>query len=297
MSEPLVDALSNPALVEFGARVEAAWDQLSPAERAAAVFLRTSDVGALLHSSAAALGTRAGTSSATIVRTIQAVGYDGLSDLKSRVATAYARDVAPEVRYAHQLEAVKGDAPSVRDAVVREATEVLESIAAQTEFEDVAAAAALLDHAETIHCYGAGLSMVAAEIMVKRLGRLGLRARRIIDEGFEMPDALLQLRAGDAVVLFVPARFTPGVEIAVQHAKARGAAVLLLTAASSEDIPFDADLTINAPLPTGSLISESLASIVIVDALTQMLLTLDANRALKSRYDLTRLRGELGFTT
>ena len=65
----------------FGQLVADARRSLSPAARRVARFIDQNRLMVLAHS-AADLATRIGTSDATVVRTVQALGFSGLEDLR-----------------------------------------------------------------------------------------------------------------------------------------------------------------------------------------------------------------------
>src|SRR6516225_4031035 len=69
----------------FASRLAGACDRLGPTELRVARFLSDNREVALV-SSAGALASRLGTSDATIIRTVQAVGYSGLAEFRRELA-------------------------------------------------------------------------------------------------------------------------------------------------------------------------------------------------------------------
>ena len=73
-------------------RVRDSWPELTTAERIAAQHMISQPPTSLLFTSAQELGRGSGTSNATVVRTLQRLGYEGLPDLKRDLASATPRE-------------------------------------------------------------------------------------------------------------------------------------------------------------------------------------------------------------
>ena len=76
----------------------------------------------LLYLSAQELGTATKTSNATVIRTLQALGYAGLAELKDQVAAPFTTTHRQE-RLRNRIEATGGDPKHVWDRVIAEAIE------------------------------------------------------------------------------------------------------------------------------------------------------------------------------
>src|SRR5690349_17486514 len=79
----------NPALSGLRARITKTWNDLSKSERAVCRVLSSTSAEHILYASAAELGAQSGTSNASVVRTLQKLGYSGLSHLKQEVAAPF----------------------------------------------------------------------------------------------------------------------------------------------------------------------------------------------------------------
>jgi DNA-binding MurR/RpiR family transcriptional regulator len=91
---------------DLGARIELRADELPPAERRIAEVI-LAEPGAAAFSTVAALGRRAGTSGATVVRLAERLGYSGWSDLQAQVRKTLDQQLRPATERIR--EAVPGD--------------------------------------------------------------------------------------------------------------------------------------------------------------------------------------------
>lgn len=285
----------NPGIVDLRARVRQAWETLSRAERSVSAMLTSSTAERLLYAGAADLGTESGTSNATVVRTLQKLGYTGLSELKRHVASPFSDAVAPEERLRRRLEFLGEDADRIVTGVLDEAAGQIELARTALSVPDVVSAAELLTGARRIYCYGVGASTIAAEHLTVRLGRVGRPATHIDVDGFRIADELLQLAASDVVVLFAPGRVSPEVETIVSRAHDVEARVILVTDELRERLAARVAVTLTAPhTPTG-LTAEVLSPILVGDVLAQLVAAVDPELAVETSHSLTVLRARLGY--
>ncbi|MFI6877616.1 MurR/RpiR family transcriptional regulator [Streptomyces sp. NPDC050400] len=269
------------------------WDGLSTSERAVAQYLVSAPAESLLFASAQELGTASGTSNASVVRTLQRLGYAGLPALKRELASDLTSAVAPEVRLQQRIAHVGRDLDGIWGEVFDEAAERIEHARRLTPGDALREAVGVLAEAGEIHCYGVAASELAARHLVLALGRIGRRARFVGATGFALADQLLGLRQGDAVVVFQPGRDLAELGILVDRARAVGARIVLVTDELAERYGHRVDAVLTAPhTPTG-LTAEALTALVVADALLLAMTTLDEDRAVGTSHQLTALREQL----
>ena len=291
----VTDATKNSGLTELRSRIRNRWADLSKAERTVSTFLANCTPERLLYGSAQELGTDSGTSSATVVRTVQSLGYSGLQDLKREVATVFSSSVAPEVRLQQRIEHMGAGIEDIWTRVWDEALDRVKLGAETKQFEAIAAAVELLMRSQQIVSYGVGSSGIAASNLVLRLNRIGRHARYIQSDGFRLADDLLLLGAHDVVVVFDPGRVTRDVEVILQRAATVGASTILVTDELASSLGLRASVLLLAPhTPTG-MTSETLPAIVVGDVLVQALASVDRELAIESSHQLTGLREQLGY--
>ncbi|WP_158880278.1 MurR/RpiR family transcriptional regulator [Amycolatopsis anabasis] len=274
----------------FDDYVRARLDDLKPAERQVAQFLLANPTE-VLFTSAGDLGSAAGTSDATVVRTAKALGYSGLPELKRHLGQTLTARTEPTTRLTTTLEKI-GSRPI--DRVVGDGVERLQELHRHLDPADIEAAADTLLEARLVFTWGLGLSSVCAEYAAFRLARRGLVTRHCPDTGFRLADALLPLTSADAIVVYVPARHNRDVETVLSHARRTGADVVLVTSKLSTDLAARVRVVVPAPdSPTG-FTGETLTASIVTDMLAHTIAARTSETAKTTTELLTRLRGELG---
>jgi DNA-binding MurR/RpiR family transcriptional regulator len=243
----------------------------------------------VLASSAAALGARIGTSDATVLRTIQTLGFASLADLKAAILKSGAGSTpADEMRRTLiDLEKTTGEALDSILQVHREGLNILQSATCRAQ---IAAAVRLLDGAERITVFGIGPSSALTTYVSILLARSGRRSRTINATGSMLADQLLDLRAGDALLVLAYGRLYREVKALFAEAKALALPTVLLT--ESEDTPLArlADVCVAIPRGRPGQVALHGATLVGLEALILSLAAANPDAALASLDNLNRLR-------
>lgn len=249
----------------------------------------------ILYASAAELGAESGTSNASVVRTLQKLGYTGLSELKQQVAVPYNSPEAPEERLENRLRHLGESFEAINGSVWNEVDELIDLARTSITKTQFSESVTLLMQAETVFTYGLGTSGIAAEYLMMRLNRTGRRARRLEKDGFGMADELLQLSPRDAVVILSPGRVTREIRAVLTRSRAVGAPVVFITSRLEAELGEDVAVTLLAPhTPTG-LTNETLTSLLVCDVLLHGVAAVDNTLALETSHQLTTLRASLGY--
>jgi DNA-binding MurR/RpiR family transcriptional regulator len=287
----------NDGITDLRRRIREHWDGFSPAGRAVCRSLAESSAEHLLFMSAIDLGQESRTSNATVIRTLQALGYSGLPELKSKVAAPFTTSTRPELRARQRIEASGGDLPNVWARVHAESLDRIELMRTSFDLESYAHAVELLLSANRVITYGFGASTIAAVHLALKIRRIGRRARCIEAAGFPFADELLAIERGDVVVVFAPARLVTDVEVLLDRSRAVGAPTVLITDELGDQLRDDVTAVLHSPnTPTG-LTGEPLTSLVLADALVQAMAASDVERSVESSHTLNALREQLGFTS
>lgn len=249
----------------------------------------------MLYSSAASLGTQSSTSNASVVRTLQTLGYSGLSELKQEVATPFSSNVAPDVRLRSRLEHLGRDLAQIQREIWTEAEELIGLASRTNDDAQYEAAVSLIVHADTVFSYGLGASGMPAEHIALRLRRIGVSTRRLTADGFRLADEALALGARDLLVLFAPGRVTRDMEALLDQAQLVGASTLLITDELHDVLASRVNVVLKAPhTPTG-LTAEGIPGVLISDVLVQAVSAVAPDTALRSSQILNDLRARLGY--
>jgi len=243
----------------------------------------------VLASSAAALGARIGTSDATVLRTIQTLGFASLADLKAEILKSGAVSTPADDmrRTLVDLEKTTGEALDSILQVHREGLDILQSAACRAE---IAAAVRVLDGAERIAVFGIGPSSALATYVSILLGRSGRRNRAINATGSMLADQLLDLRAGDVLLVLAYGRLYREVKAVFAEAKALALPTVLITEADDTPLARLADVCVAIPRGRPGQVALHGATLVGLEALILSLAAATPNAAFASLDNLNRLR-------
>lgn len=285
--------------VSLSARINRNLAGMSRAERVVAEYLRDHGRHAIF-ATAEQIGSATKTSDATVVRTAKSLGFAGLLDLRRTLAA----EVVVETSPAHHLHGERADAAGHQNAgeesvvgkVFGEAAERLAATLRLVESDQFTTAVDLLDEAREVFAFGLGGSGLLARYLAMRLTRMGRRARASWATGFQLADDLLQLRADDLVVLYIPSRLVGEIEVLLDHADGVGARVILISSSLGALFGDRVDVTLTATQSATNYTGEMLTGEVLTDALLLRLASRDEGRATGTSELLTALRSELVHT-
>ena len=189
----------------YRGRLEAHAARLSPATRRVAHYI-DANRPSVLASSAMELAARTETSDATVIRTVQTLGFKGLADLKQALLPSLGPlpNSADDMRrtLAEVGESTERAIASVLDAN----DEAMQHLRSPEGRNQIAAAVAVLHPAERIAIFGIGPSAALAAYAALLLARSGRQAVMLNATGAMLADQMLNLRAGDALLVLAYGR-------------------------------------------------------------------------------------------
>lgn len=243
----------------------------------------------VLASSAAALGARIGTSDATVLRTIQSLGFTSLAELKSAILNSGPVSTPADDmrRTLVDLEKTTGRA---LDGILRAHAEGLDVLQSDKCRGQMAAAVRLLDGAERIAVFGIGPSSALASYVSILLARNGRRSRTISATGSMLADQLLDLGKGDALLILAYGRLYREVKAVFAEARALGLATVLVTEADDTPLAKLANVCLAIPRGRPGQVALHGATLVGLEALVLSLAAARPDAALASLDNLNRLR-------
>jgi DNA-binding MurR/RpiR family transcriptional regulator len=290
-----VTDVTNIGITDLRARIREHWDRIPRAGQAVCRSLAEIEPEKLLYMSAADLGAQTRTSNATVIRTLQGLGYSGLAELKGIVAGPFTTDTAPAIRTRQRVESTGGDLKTLWDKVTTESVERIELLRRAVSIKEFTQAVELLLGAREVIGYGVGASHIVAERLTLKLRRMGRRTSSITSSGFRLADDLLRIERGDVLVLFDAGRMLIDVNVLLDRARVVGAACILVTDELVDQLADSVSVVLRAPgTPTG-LSGETITAMVLADALAQGVAAADLERTVEVSHTLTTLRQQLGF--
>jgi DNA-binding MurR/RpiR family transcriptional regulator len=243
----------------------------------------------VLASSAAALGARIGTSDATVLRTVQTLGFASLAELKSAILNSGSVSTPADDmrRTLVDLEVATGQA---FDGVLQAHTDGLDILRSEKCRTQMAAAVRVLDGAERIAIFGIGPSSALASYVSTLLARNGRRSRTIGATGSMLADQLLDLAKGDALLILAYGRLYREVKAVFAEAKALGLPSVLVTEADDTPLAKLADVCVAIPRGRPGQVALHGATLVGLEGLVLSLAAARPEAALASLDNLNRLR-------
>lgn len=242
----------------------------------------------VLASSAAALGARIGTSDATVLRTIQALGFASLADLKSAILNGPVSTPADDMRRTLvDLDKTTGVA---LDGILQAHADGLVVLRSQKCRAQMAASVRILDGASRIAVFGVGPSSALANYVSVLLARSGRRSRTISATGSMLADQLLDLDKGDALLILAYGRLYREVKTVFAEAKLLCLPTVLITEADDTPLAKLADVCVAVPRGRPGQVALHGATLVGLEALVLSLAAAKPKAALASLDNLNRLR-------
>jgi DNA-binding MurR/RpiR family transcriptional regulator len=243
----------------------------------------------VLASSAAALGARIGTSDATVLRTVQTLGFASLADLKGAILkSADVSTPADDMRRTLvDLEQATGAA---LDGILQAHADGLSVLKSEKCRAQMAAGVGTLDSAARIAVFGIGPSAALATYVSTLLARSGRRSRTISATGSMLADQLLDLGAGDALLILAYGRLYREVKAVFAEAKALRLPTVLVSEADDTPLAKLADVCVAIPRGRPGQMALHGATLVGLEALVLSLAAAKPEAALSSLDNLNRLR-------
>jgi DNA-binding MurR/RpiR family transcriptional regulator len=273
----------------FGDRLRATGDTLSPTIRRVLHFIDKNRV-MVLASSAAQLAASIGTSDATVVRAVQALGFAGLGDLRQAVATTLGQKSNPADNMRRTLAEIGSSAERAIDVVLEIHHEAVEALRAPEIRSAIAAAVTALYPASSIFVFGMGPSAALARYVVGLLRRNGRPAQALDATGIALADQLLGLRREDALLALAYGRPYREVVATLAEARRLELPLVLVTDSASGKLTRGADVIILAQRGRAGRVALHGSTLILLEALVLGLAASDERRAVGTLERLSSLR-------
>jgi len=203
-------------------------DQLSPAERDVTRFFQANREEVLVGS-ASSLASKIGTSDATVVRTVQALGYPGLTELRRLLADEIRSDLSPASRLERTLWTVGNALEAALQSTLAIHSQALEELRRNVSPALFAAAVGEIKSARRVVIFGLGPSAALANYFAIQLGRFGIDSATVTHTGLLIADDLNRIRRGDLAIILAYSRVYPELRAFLDCANDARAKTILLT--------------------------------------------------------------------
>lgn len=272
-------------------RVAARSAELSPAEeRVARFFAGHREEVAFI--SAAEIAQRLETSDATVVRAAQALGYEGLPQLKHELREALRTRATPALRLGRSLEELGDDAVAIFQHSLAAHTQLVEEARRTIRAEDFRRGIDVLAEAERVVVFGLGPNGKLAEYLALRLRRIGRDAVALTGRGAGLADDLLGLRRSDAMVALVFDRANAEARATLAQARKRRVPVVLLTDTLALALQGQYKVALTARHGGTGAMQTTAIWMVVLESMLFALAARDRPRALETLEEMNELRSQ-----
>ena len=247
-----------------------------------------------LASSAAEIAARASTSNATVIRTVQTLGFAGMAELKKTLAQSNNQPVDPAQAMRRTLAEMTHSSEAAVETVLRMHEDGLAVLRMDKARTQIAKAALVLDHAKRIVVFGIGPSAGLAHYVTTLLRRTGRRSSVLDRTGSMLADQLLDLGTGDVLLLLAYGRVYREVRVVITTARAMGLPVVLLTEDAAGRLAKMADTVVAIPRGRPGRVALHGVTMVALEAMMLALSVATPEMTLRSLERLTLLRSDLG---
>jgi DNA-binding MurR/RpiR family transcriptional regulator len=200
--------------------------QLSVAEGQVVQYFRENREEVMV-ASAAILASRIGTSDATVIRAVKALGYSGLDALRQDLAAELRRNLSPASRLARTLGEMGPQ--SAFSVTIDIHVKALEDLRRDVSAELFQSAVDRIAGSTRVAVFGIGPSSAMADYLTIQLGRFGIDSLSLTQTGLLLADGLQRLRRGDLAIILAYSRVYPELEALLSRAATLGLATILVT--------------------------------------------------------------------
>jgi DNA-binding MurR/RpiR family transcriptional regulator len=276
----------------FEARLRRLEASLSPAVLRVARFIDRNRLSVVAHS-AAQLAASIGTSDATVVRAVQALGYAGLAELRQALSLSLQGGATPADHLRHSLVASGADVDQAVTHVLRMHQAAIAALSAPPVRTAIAAGVAALHPTRRILTFGIGPSAPLAQYVSMLLRRNGRTTGALDATGLALADQLLDLGPGDSLIVLAYGRPYREVRAVIGQARRLGLPIVLVTDSLAPPLARHATVTIPAQRGQADRVALHAATLAALEALVFGLAVCDRERALRSLERLNELRAEV----
>ncbi|MGY2046898.1 MurR/RpiR family transcriptional regulator [Methylobacterium sp. JK268] len=278
---------------DFGSTVRRLTPSLSPSAARVASYLDRNRA-AVLASSAAQIAAQLGTSDATVIRAVQALGFDGLTDLKQALAAGLDESRTPAADMRRTLASVGENAEKAIGAVLEAHREGMEALQTENGRAAILAAITTLHPAARIGVFGIGPSAHLARYLAFQLTRSGRCSFLLDATGWALADQLLGLHANDAVLLLAYGQPYREVQAVMAEARRLALPVVLVTDTQTSALARQATVVLLARRGRANEVALHATTLIALEAVILGLAAADRDNALQQLANLDRLRKLIG---
>ncbi len=273
----------------FHDRVDASLERISPAERNVARFFQDNREEVLI-ASASALARQTGTSDATVVRTVKALGFAGMEELRRTLARELRENLSPASRMVRTLSEVGDNLETALDVTLDIHQKSLEDLRRDITPNDFRNVVQSIAGARRVFIFGIGPSSAMADYFMVQLGRFGIDALSLTQTGLLLADGLQKLGEGDLLILFAYGRVYRELDALLDQADRCGATKILVSDTLGHKLRERVDLVLPVARGRADMLSMHTATLALIEALLVGVATERPEETIASLEALNRVR-------
>ncbi|GAA0469525.1 MULTISPECIES: MurR/RpiR family transcriptional regulator [Tatumella] len=230
----------------FGDRLRQRGPQLSAGLQAVLYYINQHRAG-VLESTALEIAAACNTSDATVVRSVQALGFAGLRDLKKTLRLWFEPVPDSTDKMSSTVNEFSSDINSGIDFVLEGHRRTCDVLSTTENRAAISTAVALLLEARQVAIFGINASGILAEYTARLFNRIGLPCMPLNRAGVGLAEQLLTLQRGDVLIMMAQKSAHREGMTTLREARRLGNPVILLTNAPDSRFAEAADVVIRVP--------------------------------------------------
>jgi DNA-binding MurR/RpiR family transcriptional regulator len=276
----------------FGERLKNRRASLSPSLLSVADFI-DQHRHAILGKSALEIANETGTSDATVIRAIQALGFEGLLDLKDTLEAHIGETDSPSEKMATTTRELNSNVDSAIDFVINDHRNAMEALSAPSNRQGMADAIAVILGAKRIGVFGIGASGVLATYAARLFSRNGYPSYALNLTGIALAEQLLTMEEGDALIMMAYGRAHREGMTTITEAQRLGIPIVMLLGQEDTVLRKHADASIIIPRAKIEHVALHGPTLVCLESMMLALATAAQETTLQSLDRLINLRSSI----
>lgn len=276
----------------FGERLKNRRGSLSPSLLSVADYI-DQHRHAVLGKSALEIAAETGTSDATVIRAIQALGFEGLIDLRDTLEMHIGETDSPSEKMAATTLELSNSVDSAIDFVIADHRNAMEALSSPTNREGMTKAISVLLEAKRIGIFGIGASGVLATYAARLFSRNGYPSYALNLTGIALAEQLLTMEKGDALIMMAYGRAHREGMTTITEAERLGIPIVMLLGQEDTVLRKHADASIIIPRAKTEHVALHGPTLVCLESMMLALATAARETTLQSLDRLLTLRSAI----
>lgn len=281
-----------PVKDKFGENLKKHKDKLSPIGLRVADYIDQNRHG-ILGLSAHEIGIELGTSDATVIRSIQSLGFTGLRDLKDTLKRWLNLSESAVEKMSRTSSELGQGSDAAIDFVISGQRAALEALGSEENRAEAAKAVDLIVGAEAVGIFGIAASGIIADYAARLFSRSGIPGRAYNRTGVTLPESLLEMKRGDVLIMLLHGRAHREATTTLAEAKRLGNSVIMILGKPDAALRAQADACLVLPREKADKVALHSQTLFAIEALHLAVSTAAPQRSVETLNRLMVMRSEV----